>query len=65
VGQEECFPSNNRQRVRKPRLGWLLRVLFASGFSFHQKHVSSTAPVEKPVEKIRVNALKFLLPFGL
>lgn len=68
------FPTNNQLLVRKPSLGWLLRV--DSAFAFPpslvatwclgwcrvyfllQENGSSTAAVEKPVEKIRVNALK-------
>ena len=58
-GLESGSPGGNRLLVRKPHLGWLLRVVFASGFSFHQERGSSTAAVEKSVEKIRVNAPKF------
>ncbi len=61
----EEFPSGNRVLVRKPNLGWLLRVESALVVPPSEKHRSSTATVEKSVEKIRVNAPKFLLPLGL
>src|SRR5687767_1494517 len=55
----EESPSGNPFPLRKPKLGWLLRVEFALGCPSIKKTRSSTAAVEKPVEKIRVNAPNF------